>query len=317
MCLNRSPGHQRRRSTAPVLNEASALASQQTRDATSLMPPKRPMGIFDSMKSICCCVIWSKIAVFTARRGDAIHPDLGLRQFLAERFGEANDAGLRRTIGRGIRIALLPRDGSDVDDTSVAVLRHERHHEFVAVKEPIEVDVDDFPPIRDRIVNDRRIGSGDASAADQNVDLAKSPPPSPRPPPRPGRRPRYRASGSVPPRFPRVLHPALRRPGPQRLTRPPSRVMRAAISRPIPAAPPVTIATCPAKRPASVRSLMSRLRSMSLGAVFLRRLNRKTAGAAIRFQLQSPKLGREEERLDTATTSVIAQNSPKLLNKHQ
>ncbi len=28
--------------------------------------PKRPIGIFDSMKSMCCCVIWSKIAVRTA-----------------------------------------------------------------------------------------------------------------------------------------------------------------------------------------------------------------------------------------------------------
>ena len=28
--------------------------------------PKRPIGIFDSMKSMCCCDIWSKIAVRTA-----------------------------------------------------------------------------------------------------------------------------------------------------------------------------------------------------------------------------------------------------------
>jgi hypothetical protein len=30
------------------------------------MAPKRPIGIFDSMKSMCCRVIWSKIAVRTA-----------------------------------------------------------------------------------------------------------------------------------------------------------------------------------------------------------------------------------------------------------
>ena len=30
------------------------------------MAPKRPIGILDSMKSMCCCDIWSKIAVRTA-----------------------------------------------------------------------------------------------------------------------------------------------------------------------------------------------------------------------------------------------------------
>ena len=44
----------------------SSLASQHTSDAISSTVPKRPMGIFDSMKSMCCCVIWSKIAVRTA-----------------------------------------------------------------------------------------------------------------------------------------------------------------------------------------------------------------------------------------------------------
>ena len=43
--------------TAPVENEHSSDASQQTSDAISSTVPKRPIGIFDNMKSMCCCVI--------------------------------------------------------------------------------------------------------------------------------------------------------------------------------------------------------------------------------------------------------------------
>ena len=42
---------------APVENEQSSLASQQTIAAISSTLPKRPSGIFDSMKSMCCCEI--------------------------------------------------------------------------------------------------------------------------------------------------------------------------------------------------------------------------------------------------------------------
>ena len=51
---------------AAVVNEHSSLASQQTSARHLLHLPKRPIGIFESMKSICSCVIWSKIAVSTA-----------------------------------------------------------------------------------------------------------------------------------------------------------------------------------------------------------------------------------------------------------
>jgi len=52
--------------TAPVENEHSSLASQQISAAISSIPPKRPMGILESMKSMCAGVIWSKMAVRTA-----------------------------------------------------------------------------------------------------------------------------------------------------------------------------------------------------------------------------------------------------------
>ena len=43
--------------TAPVENEHSSDASQATIDATSSTRPKRAIGIFDSMKSMCCWLI--------------------------------------------------------------------------------------------------------------------------------------------------------------------------------------------------------------------------------------------------------------------
>ena len=46
--------------------EQSSLASQVTMAAISSTLPKRFIGIFDSMNSMCCGVIWSKIAVLTA-----------------------------------------------------------------------------------------------------------------------------------------------------------------------------------------------------------------------------------------------------------
>ncbi len=52
--------------TAPVENAQSSDASQATIAASSSTSTKRPFGIFDSMKSMCCCVSWSKIAVFAA-----------------------------------------------------------------------------------------------------------------------------------------------------------------------------------------------------------------------------------------------------------
>src|SRR5208337_1645693 len=52
--------------TAPVEKLHSSLASHRTSEATSSISPKRPMGIFDSIQSICCGVIWSKIGVLTA-----------------------------------------------------------------------------------------------------------------------------------------------------------------------------------------------------------------------------------------------------------
>src|ERR1700722_12324177 len=52
--------------TPPVENEHSSLASHSTSEATSSISPNRPIGIFDSIQSICCWVICENSGVFTA-----------------------------------------------------------------------------------------------------------------------------------------------------------------------------------------------------------------------------------------------------------
>ena len=89
-------------------------------------------GIFDSMKSICCCVSWSKIAVFGRRWCHRVDEDVVLREFLAERFGQRDQAGLRGRIVRGVGIAFLAGDRGDVDDAAVFLLQHRRHDRLAA-----------------------------------------------------------------------------------------------------------------------------------------------------------------------------------------
>ena len=50
----------------PVENEHSSVHSHATIAAISSTVPKRPMGIFESMKSMCCWVICANMPVFTA-----------------------------------------------------------------------------------------------------------------------------------------------------------------------------------------------------------------------------------------------------------
>ena len=52
--------------TAPVVNAQSSDDSHAIMAAASSTSRKRFIGIFESMKSMCSCFIWSKIAVFAA-----------------------------------------------------------------------------------------------------------------------------------------------------------------------------------------------------------------------------------------------------------
>jgi len=102
--------------TAPVENEHSSLASQQISAAISCTAPKRPIGIFDSMKSMCCCDIWSKMAVRTAA---------GVTQFtripvfassLPSDFVSPITPAFDVLYADALGVALLARDGGDVHD---------------------------------------------------------------------------------------------------------------------------------------------------------------------------------------------------------
>ena len=115
-----------RSNTAPVENEHSSLASQQTSAAISSTVPKRPIGIFDSMKSMCCCDIWSKIAVRTAAGVTQLTRMPVFASSLPSDFVSPITAGLRRAVRRRVRIAFLARDRRDVDDAAVVVLQHHR-----------------------------------------------------------------------------------------------------------------------------------------------------------------------------------------------
>ena len=54
-------------------------------------------------------------------RGHGVDEDVVLRQFLAERFRQRDQAGLRGRIMRGVGIAFLAGDRGDVDDAAVVL----------------------------------------------------------------------------------------------------------------------------------------------------------------------------------------------------
>ncbi len=79
---------------------------------------------------------------------------------------------LGRRVGRGVRIADLPRTGGDVDDPSAASRKHPRRHGPHAVIRPIQIHRDrPFPQL---IVHGReRCAARDAGVVDQDIDRAK------------------------------------------------------------------------------------------------------------------------------------------------
>jgi hypothetical protein len=80
------------------------------------------------------------------RRRDAIDQHAGRRQFLGQRFRQSDQAGFRRRIMRGVRIAVLAGDGSDVDDAPVARGHHMGHHRAADEVGRDEIDLDDAAP---------------------------------------------------------------------------------------------------------------------------------------------------------------------------
>ena len=159
--------------TAPVENAQSSDASHATIAASSSTRTKRPFGIFDSMKSMCCCVSWSKIAVFAAAGVTAVDQDVVLGEFLAERLGQRDQAGLRGRIMRGVGVAFLAGDRGDVDDAAVFLREHRRHHRLAADEGAVEIDAQHLAPFVEVGFPHRLVDAGDAGIVDEDVDLAE------------------------------------------------------------------------------------------------------------------------------------------------
>ena len=122
---------------------------------------------------MCSSDIWSKIAVRAAAGGDAVHHDVVVGHFLAQRLGQRNDPGLGGGIGRRVGVAFLARDGGDIDDAAIARVAHQRADRAAAEPDAGQVDLDDLAPFVGRIVPDRAVGPGDAGIVDLDVDTAQ------------------------------------------------------------------------------------------------------------------------------------------------
>ena len=107
-------------------------------------------------------------------RGDGVDGDVVLGDFLGERLGQRDDAGLRGRVGGGGGVALLAGDRGDVGDAAVVARDHAGHDGAAADELAAQVDADDAVPFLDRIFGDLGVQAGDAGVVDQDVDLAKA-----------------------------------------------------------------------------------------------------------------------------------------------
>jgi hypothetical protein len=110
-----------------------------------------------------------------ARRGrrDAVDGDVVAGQFLAERLGQRDDAGLGGRIGGRVRVAFLAGDRGDVDDAAVTARLHAGGDRAVGVERAVEVDVDHPAPLLHRIGVHREVLARDAGAVDQDGNGAQ------------------------------------------------------------------------------------------------------------------------------------------------
>src|SRR6476619_7131555 len=67
---------------------------------------------------------------------DAIHPNRRVGQLFAERFCKGDHGGFAGAVGRRIRITILARDRSNVDDPAVVSLAHQRYDCPAAINVP-------------------------------------------------------------------------------------------------------------------------------------------------------------------------------------
>src|SRR5215471_11935693 len=78
-------------------------------------------------------------------------------------------------MGGRIRIAVLPRNGSNVDDPTVVSLAHQRHHCPAAIERPLNIDREDSLPVVDRILPQLCVRPTNSSVVDEYVDRRDDP----------------------------------------------------------------------------------------------------------------------------------------------
>ena len=126
--------------TAPVVNEQSAEA-QKAASAGDLLD--RDEAAARDLRQHEVDVLLRHLVEdrgLRRRRRDAVDRDVVGRELLAERLGQRDHAGLRRRIGRRVRIAFLAGDRGDVDDAAVVLRDHRRHDGAAAVERAVEID---------------------------------------------------------------------------------------------------------------------------------------------------------------------------------
>ena len=172
---------------------------------------------------------------------DRVDADPGRGEVASQALRQADDAVLRRRVGRAPREPDQAADGGDVHDRAAAALAHPPRGGLAAVERAAQVDGDHVVPL----VGRHRVDVADladAGAVDEDVDAAFGRR-------RPGRPRARRRRGSGRRRW-IATSPARSKP----VTRAPSRAKRSAISRPIPLAAPVTSTTrFSSIRPSEVR----------------------------------------------------------------
>ena len=107
------------------------------------------------------------------RRGDGIDRDVVGRELLAERLGQADDAGLGGRIGGGVGVAFLAGDRGDIGDAAVVPLDHAGDDRLAAIERAGEVDADHLVPLLGRVLPGLGDRPGDAGVVDEDVDLAE------------------------------------------------------------------------------------------------------------------------------------------------
>ena len=126
--------------TAPVENEHPP-SQPGDHGCGSSTRTKRPLGIFDSMKSMCCCVSWSKIAVFAAAGVTALTGCRAARVPCRATWSVRSRRPSRPN-KRGVGVAFLAGDRGDIDDAAVVCAQHCRHHRRCSRRRSVEVDVE-------------------------------------------------------------------------------------------------------------------------------------------------------------------------------